>query len=94
MNNVLELLVSEEFIVVDVRTPAEFLEGHLAKSVNIPLNELQNRLMEFKSMKPAVLCCASGIRSNKATNFLKQFGIQCQDGGSWLTLQSKLNNKK
>ena len=94
MNNVLELLESEEFTVVDVRTPAEFLEGHLANSVNIPLNELQNRLLEFKSMKPVVLCCASGVRSNKATNFLKQYGIQCQDGGSWLMLQSQLNNKK
>ena len=90
MNNVSELLIAEETIVVDVRTPAEFMEAHLAKSVNIPLNELQGRLDEFKSVKHILLCCASGVRSKKATNFLKQNGIECQDGGSWSDLDKQL----
>lgn len=93
MNTNSELLKSTDTVIVDVRTPAEYMEGHLAQSINIPLNEIQDRLGEFKAMQPIILCCASGIRSNKATNFLKQNGIECQDGGSWLDMQNKINQQ-
>lgn len=71
--------------IVDVRTPGEFMGGHVAGSVNIPLNEIPQRVQEIKSMKqPIVLCCASGGRSGQATAFLQQHGINCENGGSWL----------
>jgi len=53
--------------IVDVRTPGEFMGGHVVGSVNIPLNEIMERLEEIKSMKqPIILCCASGGRSGQA----------------------------
>jgi len=71
--------------IVDVRTPGEFMGGHVAGSINIPLNEIPQRVNELKSMKqPIVLCCASGGRSGQATAFLQQHGINCENGGSWL----------
>lgn len=71
--------------IVDVRTTAEFSGGHVADSINIPLQEINNRLDEIKALKqPLVLCCASGGRSGQATQFLSQFGIECYNGGSWL----------
>jgi rhodanese-related sulfurtransferase len=71
--------------IVDVRTTAEFSGGHVADSINIPLQEITNRLDEIKTLKqPLVLCCASGGRSGQATHFLSQFGIECYNGGSWL----------
>ena len=85
MNTISELLKSGAK-VVDVRTPAEYAEGHVEDSLNIPLNELPNYTEELKKMKGIIVCCASGIRSNKAANLLKTNGIECLDGGSWMNL--------
>lgn len=71
--------------IIDVRTPGEFMGGHVAGSINIPLQEIQNRAIEIKALsQPIVLCCASGMRSGQATVYLKSLGIDCENGGSWL----------
>jgi phage shock protein E len=85
MNQISELLKSGAK-VVDVRTPVEYSEGHVEDSINIPLNELLNYSEELRKMKGIIVCCASGIRSNKAANLLKTQGIECLDGGSWINL--------
>jgi len=73
--------------IVDVRTREEFMGGNVNESINIPLQEIQQRLSELKSLKtPLVICCASGGRSAVATNFLSSQGIECVDGGSWLNV--------
>lgn len=75
--------------IVDVRTPGEFMGGHVAGSINIPLQEIQARLEELKALpQPIVLCCASGNRSGQATSFLKSQGINCTNGGSWLDVNA------
>lgn len=72
-------------IIVDVRTYGEFMGGHVAGSINIPLNEIPNRLDEIKELQqPLVLCCASGGRSGQATSYLRGMGVDCENGGSWL----------
>jgi rhodanese-related sulfurtransferase len=87
MDNILKTL-NARITVIDVRTLAEYADGHLPGSINIPLNEIPNRLGELKKQpERLVVCCASGIRSNKAANILKQHGIECADGGSWLNLK-------
>lgn len=79
--------------IVDVRTPAEFMGGHVAGSVNIPLNEIPQRLDEFRNMEqPIILCCASGNRSGQATHFLNAQGIACENGGSWLDVNHLVNS--
>ncbi len=71
--------------IVDVRTTSEFMGGNVAGSINIPLQEIQHRMDELKYLKqPLVLCCASGVRSGQATQYLMQQGIECLNGGSWL----------
>ena len=71
--------------IVDVRTREEFMGGHVADSINIPLGEIQNRFEEIQNLKaPLVLCCASGNRSGQAQHYLSQKGIDCYNGGSWL----------
>jgi phage shock protein E len=78
--------------IVDVRTPAEFMGGNVAGSINIPLQEVANRIEEFKKMaQPIVLCCASGNRSGQATRFLKNNGIDCENGGSWLEVNYQVS---
>lgn len=71
--------------IVDVRTPGEFNGGNVRGSINIPLQEIEKRMDELKSLKqPLVLCCASGGRSGQARGYLAQQGIECYNGGSWL----------
>ena len=84
MKNIEELIKSGKATIVDVRTPSEFMEGHVKDSVNIPLQEIPARLAEFKKMENIILCCASGNRSGQATRFLIQNGIECENAGSWL----------
>jgi rhodanese-related sulfurtransferase len=86
MNRISELLPLPGTVIVDVRTTEEFKNGHFPKSVNIPLNELNNRIDEFKQMQHIIVCCASGIRSKKASIILNQNNIDCCDGGSWLNI--------
>jgi len=79
--------------IVDVRTPAEFMGGHVTGSINIPLQEIPHRLDELKALKqPLVLCCASGNRSGQATQFLKGHNIDCVNGGSWLGVNYSMQN--
>jgi len=70
--------------VVDVRTVQEFNMANAAGSINIPLQEIQQRLEEIKLLdQPIILCCASGNRSGQAALFLQSYGIDCENGGSW-----------
>jgi rhodanese-related sulfurtransferase len=81
-----------DFTILDVRTPAEFAGGHVAGSINIPLNEVEQKLAEIKALKqPIILCCASGGRSGQATYFLKNQGLDCENGGSWLDVNYQIN---
>lgn len=78
--------------IVDVRTRAEFAGGHVAHSINIPLQELEEKLQEVESLKqPLILCCASGGRSGSAEMYLKRKGIDCYNGGSWLSVNYFVN---
>ena len=80
--------------IVDVRSHGEFMGGHVVDSINIPLNEIPQRMEELRTLKePLVLCCASGNRSGQAQLFLTEHGIECYNGGSWLDVnyhQSKI----
>ena len=79
--------------IIDVRTPAEFAGGNVKGSINIPLNELPERLDEINGLpQPIILCCASGARSAHATMFLKNIGIKCENGGSWVTVNYGYQN--
>ncbi|MDO4782521.1 MAG: DUF6132 family protein [Capnocytophaga felis] len=76
--------IAPKAVIIDVRTPSEFQSGHFENSVNIPLDEIPNRIAEIKAFnKPVICCCRSGIRSQKATKLLQNQGIECYNGGSW-----------
>jgi len=78
--------------IVDVRTPAEYEEGHYEGAVNVPLNELPKRIDEFKKMEPPIVVyCRSGARSEMATLILKQNGLTeiYNGGGLYDLLQLK-----
>jgi rhodanese-related sulfurtransferase len=85
--NIEQIIKENQGTIVDVRTYGEFMGGNVADSINIPLNEIPERMEELKNLKaPLILCCASGGRSGQAHHFLSQSGIECYNGGSWLNV--------
>jgi phage shock protein E len=86
-------LKNGEAIVIDVRTRGEFQGGHVAASINIPLNELGDNVAKIKKMnKTIVLCCASGMRSSQAAGFLRGEGVEnVFNGGSWVSVRGMLD---
>jgi len=64
-------------LVIDVRSPGEFSSGHLAKAINIPLDEIETALPNRVKDKNQVLLlhCASGMRSGMAKTKLIGMGF-------------------
>ncbi len=65
-------------LLIDVRTPAEYAEGHLAGAINIPYQDIVNGIAQKNITLDAdiVLYCRSGNRSGKAQKSLADFGYQ------------------
>jgi rhodanese-related sulfurtransferase/glyoxylase-like metal-dependent hydrolase (beta-lactamase superfamily II) len=61
-------------LMVDVRTPHEWDEAHVAGSMNLPLSQLSGRLAELPPDRPLIVYCASGYRSTIATSLLRRQG--------------------
>lgn len=64
-------------LLLDVRTPMEYQRGHLDGFVNIPVDELRERLGELPQGKPVYLVCQSALRSYLACRVLAQEGFDC-----------------
>ncbi len=77
-------LMDQGALVVDVRTPGEWEEGHCEASQLLPLNELPARFEELPKDKTLLMVCRSGGRSEQATLFLKSMGYgQVFNLGPW-----------
>jgi rhodanese-related sulfurtransferase len=80
-----------EYTIVDVRTKAEFAGGNVAGSINIPLQEIQQRESEVMELQqPVIFCCASGGRSGQATMYFKSKGLDCENGGGWMEVNARM----
>lgn len=84
-------LVKDGAIILDVRTPQEYKQGHIKSSQNIPLGNLAGSLSKLKKDKAVITCCASGMRSSQAKGILISNGFtEVHNGGGWMSLQSKI----
>lgn len=82
-------LIADGAVIIDVRTPSEFKGGHAKGAKNIPLDTLDANLKKIKAFnKPLVMCCASGMRSGRATSFLKGKGLtEVYNAGAWVNIR-------
>lgn len=73
----MDLPFDQNMIVVDVRKPVEFAEGHLADAINIPLDDLKDpaSMANFEDRHNLYVHCASGYRSVIAASLIKRQGI-------------------
>jgi rhodanese-related sulfurtransferase len=73
-----EGLADGTMLVVDVREPNEFAQGHIPGSVSFPLSQFDpealRRLVEEDGRRP-VLSCAAGVRSARALEYAQSRGL-------------------
>lgn len=68
------LINRDNAIVLDVRSDAEYVSGHIVDAKHIPLDALAERLKELKKYqnKPILVNCKAGMRSAKACEILRK----------------------
>src|SRR5512140_2723614 len=77
-------LLDQGALVVDVRTPREWEEGHGAGSILLPLQELAARVHELPKDRVLLMVCRSGARSQTATEYLLERGFrEVHNLGPW-----------
>lgn len=64
-----------EVAVVDVREPAEWLEGHISGALHVPMLEAVRRLGELPADSAKAVLCAGGLRSSTVISALKRHGV-------------------
>jgi phage shock protein E len=82
-------LITDGATILDVRSPAEFSDGHIPGAVNIPVDQLPGVVNRFKN-KTAITCCRSGARSDTAARILNAAGVKAINGGAWHSLYKKI----
>lgn len=85
-------LVKNGAKIIDVRTPAEYKQGHIKSSVNYPLQSLQSKLGKLDKNTTYIMVCASGMRSGSAKGLMKRSGFNAvHNAGSWNSLERKIS---
>ena len=80
--------------LLDTRTPFEVMQGKIDGFVNIPLDELRQRLDEIPKDKPVYVHCHSGLRSYLACRILIGNGYDCYNlAGGWRLYESVINER-
>ncbi len=62
-------------LVLDVREPGEWDQGHIPRAVHIPIGQLEARLGELPKQKQIIVVCRFGGRSAMGRNILKKAGF-------------------
>lgn len=71
------LAIEHEALIVDVRTPEEFADGHYPGAINIPHETILDGLNQLgvTQVTPVILYCRSGNRSGQAEQALREKGF-------------------
>jgi rhodanese-related sulfurtransferase len=83
-------------LVLDVRKPEEFQQGHIAGARLLPLNKLRSRMNELPKGREIVCICASGNRSISVAKVLAKAGYNVLNvqGGMHAWRRAKLPVQK
>ena len=66
------------FVILDVRTPQEYAEGHIQGAINIDYNAsgFQNKVGKLDKTKTYLVYCHTGIRSAAASKIMVSLGFK------------------
>ena len=85
-----QLIQQPNVVVLDVRTPTEYADGHLqnARNLNFKDDNFPNQIARLDTTQTYVLYCASGNRSGKAMALMQQQGFRkVVNAGGFKTLK-------
>ena len=83
-NGVINVITPADFkassvgqIIIDVRTPQEFVNGHIEGAININLFDktFENKLLKLDKSKPVFIYCRSGKRTASASKKASELGF-------------------
>ena len=66
---------NKDTLIIDVRTEEEYKLGNIEGSINIPLDELRERINQIPKDQTIIVYCGTGLRSYIACRILKQNGF-------------------
>jgi phage shock protein E len=85
-----KIIAEGKVVIVDVRTPDEFKEGHIkgAKNIDISSGDFEAQLAKLDKSQPTLVHCQAGGRSSRALKTFEKLGftqvIHLDDGfGGW-----------
>ena len=82
---------SKGAMILDVRTLQEYNTGAIKGSKHIALQDLPNHIKSLQKLNRSfIVCCASGLRSGRATKLLISQNIDAINGGGWQSLACKI----
>ena len=84
--------IAESHLIIDVRTPGEYNQGHLDRAINIPYDEIDAKIADHTRDKAEkiTLYCRSGRRSAIAKQTLDSMGYQqVVDAGAYAKLKAQ-----
>ena len=84
----------KDVILLDTRTPFEYMREHAEDFINIPLDDLRERLGELDKTKQIYVMCQSGLRSYLATRILMQNGFDAYNFAGGFRLYSSIKNEE
>ncbi len=84
----------EGAVIVDLRTAYEYDQGHIPRSLNIPIDRIRANIDRIRDLnKPVILCCGTGSHCWEASVILKEAGIpRVINGGDWQSVWRKVRN--
>lgn len=68
-------MVEEEAYIIDIREKEVFEQGHIVNAINIPWDEIRDRIDEIPKDRPVYIQCRSGQRSYNVVMALQHLGF-------------------
>jgi rhodanese-related sulfurtransferase len=91
LEEALEMYQREETVVIDVRRPDEYVAGHVANALSIPVDDILSRFDELSDSKKLLFICEVGVRSGLACEMAAAMGLSSDNlynieagTGSWI----------
>ena len=69
-----DMIEKNDVLLIDVRTANEYDLMHIKNAINIPVNEIEQRIFQVESTHPLMVYCSSGARSKTAIQILNNLG--------------------
>lgn len=70
-----QFINKQNALVLDVRAPKDFAKGHIARAVNMPADQIQNRLGEISKDRPIIVVDQTGVLSKGVARLLRGVGF-------------------